>query len=112
LWTNTTSGIPDDVHNFRVGSVLKACMALFYFYELYKDDDSPSPLFLPMFWISVGNLFLFTTSPLIMSLRETFLAYDKDLTSKLYTILNFIPNYVLYLAYSIGLLCKTPHSAT
>lgn len=112
LLTNTKSTIPDDIHNFTVGSILKAFMALYYFYELYNDDSNSSPIHLSMFWISVGNLFLFTMSPLIMSLRETFQAYDKDLTDTLYKYLNFIPNYVMYLTYSVGLLCKPPHSTT
>jgi hypothetical protein len=97
-----------DTHNHIVGDILKVILPLYYLYELYNDDNQASIVSLPMFWISVGNLFFFSLVAIFMSVRVELQHLDKALERTLYFWLNTIPNYIMYVMYIIGLLCYRP----
>lgn len=93
-----------DAHNHIIGDPLKVILPLYYLYELYNDDSQESVIILPMFWISVGTMFFFSLVAVFMSIRVELSSLDKELERTLHFWLNTVPNYVMYIMYSIGML--------
>ena len=92
--------------SFIVGSTLIVILSIIYKYQLFTSPPTRESLLAnPFFWINTANLFFYCGTFFQMGLDSYIRKGNAVLADQLH-IINHGLNYMLYVLYLIGLLCK------
>lgn len=86
-----------------VADVLMVTISLSYLYHLMKERLQTPIQNIPLFWISTGNLFFYSGVFFLLGFLNYLLRTNKELASKLFTII-YLLNYIVYSLYTVGFL--------
>ena len=92
--------------SYLLEAVVITFLALYFMYEEYHYGPEDWNLFRqPFFWINTGNLFFFTVTFFHKGLDNYFLDHFPEIAKQSRYIMVF-SNYLLYIMYTIGSLCR------
>lgn len=95
-----------NVYTFCLGSILIVLCCLLYFSILFTSEKLINYFASPVFWIATGLLFFYVGNLVQMSLLNYIINNHLDPGGRIYEVISFNLNVILYGCFTISFLCN------